>query len=503
MNLGERKMNRREFLFSFAAFAAAGLTDAIKAGHRPQAVVIFYADDLGWGDTATYGQRLIPTPNLDALAAEGRLFTDAHSPTAVCTPSRYSLLTGDYAFRRPGTNILDGDAKLILPRSDGAKLTLPAMMKASGYRTAVIGKWHLGLGEGDAPIDWNRRVSPGPNECGFDYSFIMAATADRVPTVFLRNGEVVGLDRNDPIEIAYTRNEREWDGEVTARTNPELLKAWGRPSDHQHDKTIVDGISRIGHMRGGRAALWHDQDISDTLIAEAEKFLAANEGERVFLYFCTSDIHVPRDPNARYRGKSGLGIRGDTVVEMDDALGAVRSSLARHGFDDTLFVFTSDNGPYIADGYEDGARETWAGVNPSGPFRGGKYGPYEGGTRVPFIVAWPGEISRGVRSVALVSQTDLARTLAAIVGAAVPSGSMRDSLDLSRAIVKGDAVGRSELIEQPGWGAFGVRAGRWKLVNRKEPELYDLETDPGESVNLAPSRPDIVASLRSLLSRSL
>ena len=489
-------MNRREFIFSAAAFAAANALPAGETRHRPQAVVIFYADDLGWGDTATYGQKRIPTSNLDALAADGRLFTDAHSPTAVCTPSRYSLLTGDYAFRRPGTNILDGDAKLILPRAGSGKLTLPAMMKAAGYRTAAIGKWHLGLGEGDAPIDWNRRVSPGPNECGFDYSFIMAATADRVPTVFLRNGEVVGLDPNDPIEIAYTKNEREWEGEVTARTNPELLKAWGRPSDRQHDKTIVDGISRIGHMRGGKAALWRDQDISDTLAGEAEKFLAANEGGRIFLYFCTSDIHVPRDPNARYRGKTDLGIRGDTVVQMDDALGKVRASLARHGFDDTLFIFTSDNGPYIADGYEDGAREAWAGVNPAGPYRGGKYGPYEGGTRVPFIAAWPGEIARGAESRALVSQTDLARTLAGIVGAEIPAGSMRDSLDLGAVIVNGEPNGRTELIEQPGWGAFGVRSGKWKLVNRKEPELYDLEADPGESVNLAESRPDIVAKLR-------
>lgn len=479
-------IERRSFIAGLSA-ALAGCR-ALGPGtltRKPKAVVIFYADDLGYGDTSTYGQHRVPCPNLDRLAAEGRRFTDAHSPTSICTPSRYSLLTGDYAFRRPNTNILDGDAKLILPLAGGGKLTLPAMMREAGYRTAVIGKWHLGLGAGTEPTDWNHHVSPGPKEVGFDHSFIMAATADRVPCVFLRNGDVVGLDPNDPIEISYDRVPKKWDGEVTARTNPELLKAWGRPSDHQHDKTIIDGISRIGHMRGGKAACWRDQDISDTLCREADDFLSSANGEPVFLYFCTSDVHVPRDPHARFRGKTDLGIRGDVAVQMDDALGQVRASLKRHGYDDTLFIFTSDNGPFIPDGYEDGAPDAWKGVNPAHPFSGGKYGPFEGGTRVPFVVSWPGEIAPGTVSDELVSQTDLARTLAALVGASVPDGSMRDSVDVGRAIVDGGASARTDLVEETGWCGVGYREGNWKLVTSNPPKLFDLAADPGETTDLA------------------
>ena len=504
-------MNRREFLMgAAAAFAGCQCSTLNKAGkalaRKPKAVVIFYADDLGYGDTSTYGQSRVPCPNLDRLAAEGCKFTDAHSPTSVCTPSRYSLLTGDYAFRRPNTRILDGDAKLILPLDGSGKLTLPAMMRKAGYRTAAIGKWHLGLGEGQAPTNWNAHVSPGPREVGFDHSFIMAATADRVPCVFLRNGDVVGLDPNDPIEISYERVEKKWDGEITARTNPELLKAWGRPSDHQHDKTIIDGISRIGHMRGGKAACWHDQDISDTLCQEADDFLKAADGQPVFLYFCTSDVHVPRDPHLRFRGKTDLGIRGDTTVQMDDALGKLRASLKKYGYDDTLFVFTSDNGPYIPDGYEDGAPEAWNGVNPAHPFSGGKYGPMEGGTRVPFVVCWPGEVKPGTTSASLLSQTDLPRTIAAIVGASVPEGSMRDSVDLSQAMIDGTGYGRAELIEQPGWGAFGYREGNWKLIDnpRKDKQwLYDLATDPSEQNNLSEQHPEIVRRLVKRLREQL
>lgn len=493
-------MNRREFIFSgAAALTAAGCTSDVKHffrfGHKPKAIVLFYTDDLGYGDTSTYGQNRVPCPNLDKLAAEGCKFTDAHSPTSICTPSRYSLLTGDYAFRRPNTHILDGDAKLILPLEGSGKLTLPAMMKSAGYTTGVIGKWHLGLGAGKQPTNWNAHVSPGPKEVGFDHSFIMAATADRVPCVFLRDGDVVGLDPNDPIEISYDRVEQKWPDEKTGRTNPELLKAWGGTKDHQHDKTIIDGISRIGHMRGGAAACWKDQDISDTLCNEADNFFASAEGKPVFLYFCTSDVHVPRDPNARYRGKTDLGIRGDTAVQMDDALGKIRESLKKHGYEDALIIFTSDNGPRVADGYEDGAPELWKGVNPCAPFSGGKYGPYEGGTRVPFIVHWPGVVKPGTESSALISQTDICRSLADIVDEQIPEGSMRDAQNLSYELLYGKSTGRAELIEETGWGAWGFRSGEWKLITTKKPMLFNLSVDPAEEHDLADRHPELVQKL--------
>lgn len=483
---------------------------AAAAFARPHAVVIFYADDLGWGDTASYGGVEVPTPNLDALAAEGVRFTDAHSATSVCSPSRYSLLTGRYAFRRPNNRILDGDAKLILPVEGEGPLTLPSMMRKAGYRTAAIGKWHLGLGEGNAPTDWNRRISPGPNEVGFDYSYIMAATADRVPCVFLRNGTVVGLEKDDPIEISYSRDPKPlWPGEVTALTDPGLLKAWGRSSDAQHDKTIIDGISRIGHMRGGHAARWKDQEMADTLALEAERFLSESEGRDVFIYFCTSDIHVPRDPHMRHRGRSGLGIRGDATVQMDDTLGKVRSSLKAHGYEDALFIFTSDNGPAIGDGYLDGAVEEYSrkGVNPAGPFSGGKYTVMEGGTRVPMIVSWPGHTPKGAVSCALLSQTDFARSIAAIVGADIPDGSMGDSQELSRSLLGFDPKGRDELISEPGWGAWrGFRSGSWKLVtDGTQAMLFNLECDPGEKNDVSkletPRTEELKTRLKGLMGR--
>ncbi len=474
---------------------------------KPKAVVIFLADDLGFGDTSAYGQAAVPTPNLEALCRAGCRFTDAHSATPICTPSRYSLLTGRYAFRLPGNRILDGDAKLILPCAGGCEddVTLPVIMKRAGYRTAAIGKWHLGLGAGREPIDWNGEIRPSPREVGFDRSFVMAATADRVPCVYIEDGRVANLDPGDPIEVSYDRVERKWEGEITARTNPELLKAWGRPSDHQHDKTIIDGISRIGHMRGGRAASWKDQDLADRITAEAERFVREAKGEPIFLYFAPSDIHVPRDPHPRFRGRSGLGIRGDATVQMDDSLGRIRAVLEENGYEDALFIFTSDNGPFVSDGYEDGAREAWKGVNPAGRHRGGKYEVYEGGTRVPMVVAWPGYVKPGSESAALVSQTDFARSLARIVGVEVPEGACRDSQELSSVILGERATGRAELVEQAAWGPWGYRQGDWKYIEANgqtgEEQLYDLSKDPGERTNVAKDEPGKVAELRAALNK--
>jgi len=468
---------------------------------KPKAIVVFYADDLGYGDTSVYGQAKVPTPNLERLASEGCRFCDAHSATPICTPSRYSLLTGRYAFRRPGTRILDGDAKLILPveGSGESEVTLPVLMKRAGYRTAAIGKWHLGMGDGTGPTDWNGEIKPSPREVGFDKSFVMAATADRVPCVFIEDGRVVGLDPADPIEISYDNCGRKWPDELTAHTSPELLKAWGRPSDRQHDKTIIDGISRIGHMRGGKSASWKDQDLADRLTSEAERFIRESAGKPIFLYFATNDIHVPRDPAQRFRGKSGLGIRGDATVQMDDCLGRVRKALAENGYEDALFIFTSDNGPKVADGYEDGAREAWANDNPAAPFSGGKYTVREGGTRIPMVVAWPGRVRPGTVSNALVSQTDFARSLARIAGVEVPEGACGDSHELSYVILGESEKGRESLVEQPAWGPWGYRKGAWKLIDSKEPQLYFLDDDPAERNNLASERPDKVAELRGEL----
>lgn len=468
----------------------------------PRAIVLFVADDLGYHDTSAYGCAEMPCPQVQRLAEEGLLFTDAHSTNSVCTPSRYSMLTGQYAWRKKGTGILPGDAKLILPiRGEGH--TLAHLMQQAGYRTAAIGKWHLGLGAGQEPTDWNRPISPSPREAGFDYSFIMAATGDRVPCVYVENGSVLGLEPQDPIRVHYGKTP--YPGEKTALTHPHLLKPWGRPSNSQHSDTIIDGISRIGHMSGGNAALWQDQNIADDITAAAEKFIRSNAGQRIFLYFCTNDIHVPRDPHPRFRGKSSLGIRGDVTLQMDDSLGRLRTALLQAGFDarETLLIFTSDNGPVISDGYEDGAREACAAHRPAHPWRGGKYSLYEGGTRVPFIVHWPGQIAPGTRSDALMCQMDLGRTLASLLGIPVPEGSLRDSENHLPALLGQSATGRKELVLQAFEAPrYALRQGALKYIppfRRQEEQLYDLDTDPAEEHNLAPTHPQLRLRLRTRL----
>lgn len=466
------------------------------ASERPQAIVLFYADDLGYHDTSAYGCEEVPCPNLNRLAEEGLQFTDAHSATSVCTPSRYALLTGNYAWRQKQVNILPGDAKLILPTKDRA-MTLPSMLQKAGYRTAVIGKWHLGLGAGKDPIDWNSHLSPGPAEVGFDYSFIMAATADRVPCVYIRNGDVVGLDPADPISVSYSRREP-FPGEKTGASHPELVKPWAVSDGPQHNNTLVDGIPRIGHMSGGRAALWSDQDLADRLTEEAIAFIRRSAGQPIFLYFATNDIHVPRDPHQRFRGKSALGIRGDVTLQMDDCLGRIRRALQESGYDDCLLIFTSDNGPVISDGYVDGAEQDCAQHQPVAPFSGGKYTLNEGGTRMPFIVHWPGKVPHGV-SEAMISQMDLGRSLAELVGVEIPEGSMQDSQNQLSALLGRASAGRAELIEQGRSASLlALRSGTWKLIPGPPLRLYDLSKDVAEKENVADQYP---AKVQELLRR--
>ena len=467
----------------------------LSAGEKPRAILLFYVDDLGYNDTSVTGCAEVPCPNLNRLAEEGLTFTDAHSTASVCTPSRYSLFTGQYAWRRKGTHILPGDAKMILPIK-GEELTLPAMMQRAGYRTAAIGKWHLGLGRGEAPIDWNQQITPSPREVGFDFSFIMAATGDRVPCVYVRNGKVDGLDPADPISVSYKPGTR-YPGEYLGHEHPEMLKPWGRSADKQHDKTIVDGISRIGYMTGGHAARWKDQDIADRLTEEAIGFISRNAGQPIFVYFGTNDIHVPRDPHPRFRGRSKLGIRGDATIQMDDCLGRLRQALADNGYcpEETLIIFSSDNGPVIGDGYLDGSVEACRNHRPAAPYSGGKYKLLEGGTRVPFIVWWPGRVSPG-QSNALMCQVDLGRTLAALVGQDIPQGSMQDSQNHLPALLGDSQEARSELVTQSfGGSPLALRSGQFKLITGKKAQLYNLSTDPGEQNNLAAQQPEIVNQL--------
>jgi arylsulfatase A-like enzyme len=488
-----------------------GITAApdVAGQHRTKPnVVLIYTDDLGYGDVSCYGSSAITTPNIDQLAANGVRFTNAHATSATCTPSRFSLLTGKYAWRKAGTGIAPGDATLIIPTST---VTLPGMLQKSGYKTAVVGKWHLGLGD-EKGADWNGEIKPGPNEIGFNYSFLIPATGDRVPCVFVENHKVVNLDKNDPIKVSYT-------GPLdpnapTGRKNPELLKML--PS-HGHDMTIVNGVSRIGYMSGGTSALWKDEDFADILVSKAENFIADNHGQPFFLYFSTHDIHVPRMPNARFVGKSGMGPRGDAILQLDWTVGELMGFLRKKNLlENTLIIFTSDNGQVIDDGYRDQAVEKLGNHKPAGIYRGGKYSAFEAGTRVPMIVSWKGKIQPGKINPALFSQIDLYASLAAFANTEVAEGEAPDSRNALPVLLNKSSASRNSLVEQSLNSTLSLVRDGWKYIepstgpamnkdtntelgNLAEPQLYDLSKDPAETKNVASLHPDRVSEMRKEL----
>jgi arylsulfatase A-like enzyme len=466
-------------------------------------IVLIYADDLGYGDVGCYGATRVKTPNIDRLAAAGLRFTDAHCGSATCTPSRYAMLTGEYAWRQKGTGVLPGNANLIIKPG---RTTLASILRSAGYRTGVVGKWHLGLGDG--PQDWNAEIKPGPLEIGFDYCFLMPATGDRVPTVYLENHRVIGLDPKDPLKVSFA----EYIGdEPTGKDHPELLTM--RPS-HGHNQSIVNGVSRIGYQSGGKAARWSDVDMADEYVKRADAFIEKHRKEPFFLYFSTHDIHVPRLPHPRFVGRTPMGPRGDVIAEFDWCVGEVMKSLESRGLTGkTLVVLTSDNGPVVDDGYQDDAVEKLGDHKPAGPFRGGKYSAFEGGTRVPFIVHWPGRVKPGT-STALISQVDFPATFAAMTDQRLPEDAAPDSFNVLRALLGDSQTGRSELIKAAGVLSFrrgswkylpaGKGAAFWPLTGTEtgiapEEQLYNLGADPGETKNLASTLPELTRELAAAL----
>ena len=455
-------------------------------------IVIINMDDLGYGDVGAYGATELETPNMDRLANEGVRFTDGYASSATCTPSRYALLTGVYPWRNKDAKILPGTAPLII---DTAMLTLPKMLKDAGYQTGIVGKWHLGLGTGN--VDWNREISPGPNEVGFDYAYILAATQDRVPTVYIENGNVVGLDPDDPIEVNYEKN---FDGEPTGKDNPEMLTMkW----HHGHDNSIVNGISRIGFMKGGENAKWNDEEMADHFLEKANAYVRTHKDAPFFLYYAFQQPHVPRTPHPRFVGSSGMGPRGDVIVEADWAIGEFLKTLEEENLlENTLIIFTSDNGPVVNDGYYDDAVEKLGAHKPAGPLRGGKYSLFEAGTRVPFMAYWKGTINPTVSN-AIICQIDLLTSLAHLVNSEAKG---QDSENLLEALLGRSEQGREELVIEA-MSRTALRKGNWVMIppyngpavnervnielgNAKEYQLYNLQEDIGQQNNLAQNEPE-------------
>ncbi|PWD98981.1 sulfatase family protein [Marinilabilia rubra] len=472
-------------------------------------VVIIYVDDLGYGDLSCYGATEVQTPNVDKLAENGIVFTDAHCSSSTCTPSRYSLLTGSYAFRN-NASILPGDAPLII---DLDTPTLPGMLQKNGYKTAVIGKWHLGLGDGD--VDWNGKITPGPLEVGFDYSYLIPATGDRVPCVMVENHHVVGLDPEDPIQVSY---KKKVGTDPTGLEQPELLRY---QADKEHSKTIVNGVSRIGYMSGGNSARWNDETVPHQMLHKARQFMNQNQDNPFFLYFAFHDIHVPRLPDYRFKGTTDMGVRGDAIVQMDWVTGQLMQHLENLGVsENTMIIFSSDNGPVLNDGYEDKAIEMLGEHKPGGPFRGGKYSAYEAATRVPTIVQWPGVIQPG-KSDALIGHTDFYASIASIVGHELTEKEAPDSYNLINALTGKSKKGRDFLMEQS--YTYSLRKGNYKYIkpvkkwkpdwieekkgiesgSSFKPQLFDLSKDIWEENNLADKKPKLVKQMQAELSRIL
>ena len=356
---------------------------------------------------------------------------------------------------------------------------------------------------GAGNVNWNTTVKPGAKEIGFDYSCLIAATNDRVPTVYVENGDVVGLDPSDPIEVNYDTN---FEGEPTAISNPEMLKMnWA----HGHHNSIVNGIPRIGYMKGGKKARWKDEDMADYFIEKVKGFIAEHKESPFFLYYGLHQPHVPRAPHERFVGKTSMGPRGDAIMEADWCVGELLTYLEKEGImENTIIIFSSDNGPVLNDGYKDGATEMAGSHSPSGGLRGGKYSLFDGGTHIPLFVYWKGKV-QPIKSDALVCQMDLVASLGDMLGATLPEG--LDSRNYLSAFMGTTSVARENLVIEA-QGRLAYRSGDWimmppykgsqrnltgnELGNLDEFSLFNVKSDREQTSNVAAMHPELLEQLK-------
>ena len=502
---------KRCCLFVVALFFLCMCPVALRAAEKPNIIVIM-ADDLGYGDLSCYGATELKTPNIDKLASQGILFRSGYCSASTCTPTRYSLLTGNYAFRRPGTGIAPPNGPAIIRPGT---TTIASVLKQADYATAVIGKWHLGLG--DKQPDWNGELKPGPLEIGFDHCFLLPTTNDRVPQVYVQDHRVLNLDPKDPLWVGDKKPAEDHPTGVSHRDT--LKMNW----DYGHNGTIHNGVSRIGYYTGGTKARFRDEDLSDAWVKQSNEWMEKNKEKPFFLFLASHHIHVPRIVHERFQGKTNLGPRGDAIIELDWMVGEIMKTVDRLGLaEKTLIIFCSDNGPVLNDGYKDDAVEKLGKHTPAGPYRGGKYSVFEGGTRTPFITRWTGRIKPGV-SDEMVCTIDLAASVAKMTGVMLKQEECIDSIDVLGALLgEKDARGRDHLIQQNNNGnQLGLRAGDWKLVRAHNPgadagknknknaianlgpkgQLFYLPEDVGEKKNVAKDHPKELERMNELMDK--
>ncbi|GAA3651373.1 sulfatase family protein [Flavivirga jejuensis] len=444
-------MKKLKLIVSVVFLGLCVSTYAQQANNRPNVIVI-NADDLGYGDLSCYGATKIHTPNIDKLASEGKLFTDAHSASAVCTPSRYALLTGQYPIRGNAGKGVWGPApptsELII---DTEQLTIGDVFKNSGYATSVIGKWHLGFGKGENK--WDKPLSPGPNDLGFDYYYGVPIVNSSSPYVYVEDDHVVGADPNDP--LVYVGKGKE---ELVTPITPIPEKASQRSPNR---------------FSGAKAAhkLYNDYTVGKVLAGKAvdwitEKTTAKNK-KPFFMYMATTHIHHPFTPGKNFQGKSDAELYGDFVQELDWMVGKVLSALEKQGVaDNTLVIFTSDNGAMMNSGGRNAVR---AGHKINGDLLGFKFGVWEGGHRVPFIAKWPGKIKPGTVSDQLICNVDMLATFMALTGQSQDKLEHSDSVNVLPALVGSPKENiRKELLLAPRKEKhLSLRKGKWMYIPAK------------------------------------
>ncbi|WP_411827875.1 sulfatase family protein [Luteolibacter sp. AS25] len=486
------------------------------AGKKPN-VILIYADDLGYGDLSCYGATKVKTPRIDSLATGGRLFTDGHSPSAVCTPSRYSLLTGQYPFRKNIYAPIFLKKPLIIPEDT---FTVADLMKEAGYKTGIVGKWHLGF-QDKAPVDWNAPLKPGPLELGFDYYYGVPTVNSHPPFVYVENHHVVG-HIYDPESPDYDPFSYDEDAGKQGYTK-EL-----------HEKMNLDDIggSKAAH------ALYKDEEVGLHLAGKAVDWIDANKEDPFFLIFASTHIHHPFTPAPQFQGTSEAGPYGDFLQELDHIVGMILDKLDAEGLtDDTLIIFTADNGAML----NETAQEAWKlGHHMNGPLLGFKSDAWEGGHRVPFIAKWPGSIPAGTRSDQLICAIDLMATMSTFTGTPLPSNAYKDGIDMSEAFTgnPGEPI-RDHLVCAPlGRSFLMIRKGKWAylagkgsagwnkatghvvsgprstmftgyensdtvngVISKDAPpaQLYDLEKDLSQTTNVYNEYPEVVKELDALL----